>query len=242
MVILGGTAEGRRLAAALEGRAVLSLAGRTADPLTVGATRRGGFGGVAGMVAHLREHAVEAVLDATHPFAADISRNAVAACAEAGVPLLRVVRPGWAGHPLAATWRWVGSHAEAAAVAAGDGRTVLLTVGRQHTVDYVDALRERRVVARVADGTGLTVPAGWELLTSRGPFTAEGERALFREHGVGVLVTKDAGGPMTDAKLTVAHEEGCLVVVLRRPHLPPAEEVHSVEEALAWVAHLPTPS
>jgi len=242
ILILGGTAEGRRLAAALGSGAVLSLAGRTEDPLTVGDTRRGGFGGAEGLVSYLREHRVEAMLDATHPFAATVSANAVAACARAGVPLLRVVRPGWGGHPLAATWRWVDSHPEAAAAAAEGERTVLLTVGRQHTVDYVPALAGHRVVARVAEAPSQTLPAGWEVLTVRGPFTVGGERELFRRYGFGVVVTKDSGGAATDAKLTVAEEHGAEVIMLRRPKLPAADEVASVEDALAWVSHRPTPS
>lgn len=226
--------------------------------MTVGQTRRGGFGGAAGLAAYLREHAVEAVVDATHPFAAQMSRNAAEACAEVGVPLVRVLRPSWAGHPLADGWAWVDSHAEAAETAAGllAGRraggtvgsnplegAVLLTVGRQHTADYLPALGAHRVVARVAEAPDLQLPEGWEVLSSRGPFTADGERALFGEHAVEVLVTKDSGGPMTDAKLVVAEELGVAVVVVRRPKLPAGvPEVPTVEAALEWLDHLPTPN
>lgn len=234
ILILGGTSEARRLAGALGERAIVSLAGRTSDPVTVGTTRRGGFGGVDGLAAYLAEHQVTAVIDATHPFAAGMSRNAVEACMAAGVPLLRLTRPSWQDHPQAAGWRWVDSHDEAALAAAEQAHPVLLTVGRQHTQDYVPALGGHRVVARVTEAAGLALPDGWVLLSSRGPFTLDGERALFAAHGFGAMVTKDAGGPMTEAKLQVAAERGMQVIVVRRPALPPTREVSTVEAALLW--------
>lgn len=241
-MILGGTAEGRRLAAALPD-ALVSLAGRTAEPAVTGATRRGGFGGAEGFASFLLEERVSAVIDATHPFAARMHGNAAAACLATGVPLLRLERPSWEHHPAAGQWRWVSSHAEAAVAAAGTGGAVFLTVGRQHTLDYAAYLAERPVVARVAEAPVGAVPAPWLLLRARGPFTLDGERALFGEHRFTCLVTKDSGGAHTDAKLTAAAEAGATVVVIRRPPAPPGvTAVGDVDAALAWVAHLPTPN
>ena len=115
-----------------------SLAGRTAEPLLTDRTRVGGFGGAEGLARFLTEHRASAVVDATHPFAATMHANAAAACTAAGVQLLRVERPSWAGHPDADRWRWVDSHADAGAAAASRA-PVLLTAGRQHTPDYVDS-------------------------------------------------------------------------------------------------------
>lgn len=242
IVILGGAAEGRRLAAALPD-AMVSLAGRTERPALSDRTRRGGFGGAEGLASFLRQSQVTAVLDATHPFAGQMHHNAAAACAETGTPLLRVERPSWAAHPDAEGWSWVASHEEAAGEAATTCGPVFLTVGRQHTLDYVGQLTHRAVVARLVEAPAGALPPSWRLLTARGPFSLDGERALFREHRFGCLVTKDSGGPHTDAKLTAAAEAGATVVMIRRPQAPPGvATVGSVDAALEWVAHLPTPT
>ena len=237
ILILGGTAEGRRLAEELVGReAVLSLAGRTRTPLVAGEVRIGGFGGVEGLRGYLRGHRVRAVVDATHPFADRMSRNAAEACAAEGVALVRLVRPSWAAHPLAGTWRWVDGHGDAARLAAALGARPLLTVGRQHTADYVTDLADRDVVARVAEPPVAFLPAHWTLITSRGPFTVDGERELMAAQGIDVLVSKDAGGAHTDAKLAVAAERGAAVVMIRRPASPlGVPEVADVSAALAWL-------
>lgn len=235
LLILGGTAEGRRLAEELHrvgAPFVLSLAGRTGDPLTVGEVRTGGFGGVDGLVDHLRSNGVDTVIDATHPFAATISGNAARACRVAGVRLIRLERPGWESHPAASAWDWVDDHA--AAAAAVRGARVFLTVGRQHTLDYSPALDARFVLARVAEPPSGPLPGGWRLLVARGPFTLEGERDLFRAHGIDCLVTKDSGGAHTSAKLTAAAKVGAQVVVVRRPAAAPGVETAAgVDEVLA---------
>ena len=242
ILLLGGTAEGRELASALEadGRpAVLSLAGRTADPLTAGPVRVGGFGGVEGLIGYLRAERVSAIVDATHPFAATMSRNAAEAARATGVPILRLERPGWADAEGASDWRWVDDHASAAGeVAALGASNVLLTVGRQHTLDY-GLLADRTVIARVAEPPDGEVPERWRLLIARGPFDLAGERELFAEHRIDCLVTKDSGGTHTAAKLTAAAESGAAVVVVRRGS--PAEgvtTVGSVDEALGWLSRV----
>ena len=237
ILILGGTAEGRGLAEALAGRdAVLSLAGRTRAPLLAGEVRIGGFGGVDGLRGYLRERRVTAVVDATHPFAASMSANAAAACGAEGVPLVRLVRPSWTTHPQSGTWHWVEGHDDAARLAAALGARPFLTVGRQHTADYVADLADADVLARVAEPPVAFLPARWTLIASRGPFTLDGERALMAAHGIDVVVSKDAGGAHTDAKLTVAAERGAAVVMIRRPSSPEGvPEVADVAGALAWL-------
>jgi precorrin-6A/cobalt-precorrin-6A reductase len=238
VLLLGGTAEARRLAELLVATGipvVTSLAGDVADPsLPAGETRVGGFGGADGLAGYLREHGTRAVVDATHPFAERISANAAAACAATGVPLLRLSRPSWATRPDASTWHWVDSVTAARESAAGLGTRVFLAIGRQSLPEFAD-WADRYVLARVVDPPDVAVPGSWEVLRARGPFRLEDEVALLRSHAIDVLVTKDSGGP-TDAKLDAAATLGVPVVVIRRPVLPEGVPVvGTVADAVARV-------
>lgn len=223
VLILGGTGEARRLAAALHAdglRVVSSLAGRVSRPaLPVGEVRVGGFGGPEGLAAYLRESRTTVVVDATHPFAARISASAATAAALTGVPLVRLQRPGWRDHPDAARWSWV-PDAAAARAAAEDARRPFLTTGRQSLPDFLP-WADRAVLARVVDPPELALPEPWTLLLARGPYEVAAERALMVEHRVDCLLTKDSGGAQTAAKLDAAADLGLPVVVLERPPPPP---------------------
>jgi len=243
ILLLGGTSEARELAVLLrdEGvRFVSSLAGRVAQPrLPVGAVQIGGFGGVPGLRAYLAEQRVVAVIDATHPFAEGMSRNAAAACAADGIPLLRLERPGWSSAPGADTWHWVADHDEAATTAAALGERPFLTVGRQALDRFIGPLGSHHVVARVVDSPKVVVPTTWTVILSRGPYSVESERIVFDEHRVDVLVTKDSGGIYTWPKMQVAAERGTPVVIVRRADVAAGIlTVSDPQAAHAWVMRL----
>ncbi|TMR00769.1 cobalt-precorrin-6A reductase [Actinomadura soli] len=237
VLILGGTAEARDLAARLSGvpgvHVVSSLAGRVTDPrLPAGDVRVGGFGGPDGLAAWLREHRIDRAVDATHPFAERMSASAAKASQLAGVPLLALRRPGWREGD-GDGWRRVPSLGEAAAVLP-DGARAFLTTGRR-SIPVFAARTGVWFLARSVDPPEPPVPSNVCVLLSRGPYTVDGERALIREHRLDVLVTKDSGGAMTRAKLTAAREARLPVIMVDRPPVPGGVETTSdVAAAARW--------
>jgi precorrin-6A/cobalt-precorrin-6A reductase len=237
ILILGGTGEARELAAALVAAGadvISSLAGRVRQPrLPEGPVRVGGFGGADGLTAFLRDQAITHVVDATHPFAGTITANAALAAAKAGVPLLVLRRPGWEADP---SWTIVADiYAAAEAVMAWPGDGVFLTTGRRDLSAFAADDRHRFLV-RTVDPPDRPVPPRMTLILDRGPYTLDSESALMREHRIGLLVTKNSGGPMTAAKLTAAQGLGVQVVMVARPPLPPdSAVVATVPEALHWL-------
>ncbi|MFT4163608.1 MAG: cobalt-precorrin-6A reductase [Microlunatus sp.] len=225
VLILGGTAEARALASELVARGcavVSSLAGRVRDPaLPVGEVRIGGFStasldGIGGLAAYLVEQHITAVVDATHPFAATISTNAVAARGRTGTPLIRLQRPGWRTHPDADRWLWVDS-VDDAVEAGGAYARPFLTTGRQSLSVFAAGWAEKDVTARVVDPPEFVLPSRWQLIRSRGPYAYADEHALMKAAGTDLLVTKDSGGTHTAAKLDAARDLGIQVLVIARP-------------------------
>jgi precorrin-6A/cobalt-precorrin-6A reductase len=238
LLILGGTAEARALAATLVGRGVpvtTSLAGRVARPrLPPGEVRIGGFGGPEAMAGWLCERGVAAVVDATHPFAQRISGSAAVACAEADVPLLRLERPSWTERP-GDRWTWVDDLPGAAMAIPALGERVLLTTGRQGLPAFA-AVTSAWFLVRCVDPPAPPLPPRHALVLDRGPYTVKDELALVDRHGIDLVVTKDSGGSLTEAKLDAARARGLPVIVVRRPARPEGPSVARVQDAVVWAA------
>lgn len=240
ILLLAGTSDARRLAQALNDAglpALASLAGATREPEALAIpTRLGGFGGDAGFEAFLEATPVQAIVDATHPFAARVTARTHRICAARGLPLLRLERPGWAPGP-GDIWTFVADEAEAASLIPPDA-TVFLATGRQSLAAWA-GLRARAVHLRVIDPPDGPFPLPGGFVVARPPFDRAAEADTFRRLGVTHLVVKDSGGAEGRAKLDAAHDLGLAVLVLRRPPAPPGlAAVETVEEALAWaVAH-----
>lgn len=242
LLILGGTTEGYALAEALAEcatpwRVLNSLAGRTENPrLPRGETRIGGFGGVEGLSALLRERQVRAVIDATHPFASTMGWNAAAACASLGVPLLRLERAPWRPQP-GDDWVSVSDWGEAVAELRQSGaRRVLLALGRQELAPFTTLDHIAFVIRLVSAPEPRPAFAQAKWIFARGPFDLAAERALFDDYAIDTLVCKNSGGTATSAKLEAARERGVRVLMRERPARPPIESVATVSEALAWLA------
>ncbi|MHA5052120.1 cobalt-precorrin-6A reductase [Streptomyces sp. SD15] len=243
VLVLGGTTEARELAAELAARpgvrVTTSLAGRVSRPGALeGDVRIGGFGGAEGLARWLREHRVDAVVDATHPFASGITAHAARAAEATKIPAVVLRRPGWRPGP-GDRWHPASSLTEAAALLAPLGRRVFLTTGRLGLAAFADLL-ELHFLLRSVEPPEPPLPSNVELLIARGPFTLDDEKNLLREHRIDVLVTKDSGGEATAAKLTAARDLGLPVVVVGRPPLPGGvTAVPDVASALALLELTP---
>ena len=244
VLILGGTGEAVALARLLEHQAefdvVTSLAGRTRRPAAVpGRVRTGGFGGVEGLTAYLAAEHVDVVVDATHPYAATISKHAKLSCDVAGVPRVQLWRPAWS--PVDGD-EWTGvASLDAAADAVADAQLsadgcVFLSTGLRD-VRVFSRLREVRFLVRLLDAPRTPLPLStFELIVDRGPFAIENERALFLERGVELLVSKNSGGAATCSKLAAARQLRVPVVMVDRPDPEPGARAETAEEAFRWLA------
>ncbi|AZB71820.1 cobalt-precorrin-6A reductase [Synechococcus elongatus] len=239
LLILGGTTEATRLAAALQDWPQLevqtSLAGRTQQPvLPAGSVRIGGFGGVAGLVDYLQAESIDLLIDATHPFAAQISQNAAEAAQQVGIPSLILQRPAWV--PQAGDrWISVPDLAMAAEQLANLGDRIFLTIGRQELAAFAD-LRDRWFLMRMIDppAEAAPLPPG-EILLERGPFSLEHERSLLMQYQINAIVSKNSGGSATTSKLQAARELSLPVVMVERPVLPNIQQATTLDAAFQWL-------
>jgi len=222
-------------------RATLSYAGRVKTPkLQPVAVRIGGFGGVAGLAAYLRDARITHLVDATHPFAAQMSANAVTAAEQAGVAHIALTRPGWAAGE-GDRWHRVPDIAGAVAALAGAPRRVMLALGRMHVAAF-GAQPQHHYLLRFVDRADepIALP-NHRLVVDRGPFTEQSDRALLQAERIDLLVCKDAGGIGAQAKLIAARALGLPVVMIDRPPLPDRVEVHDVAAVLRWIDHVADP-
>ncbi|MBT8409200.1 MAG: cobalt-precorrin-6A reductase [Alphaproteobacteria bacterium] len=243
LLILGGTTEATELCHQVHARgidATVSLAGRVARPRRQPVPRRiGGFGGVEGLVRYLRAHRITQVIDATHPFAVQMSRNSIAACAEAGVPLVALCRPAWAPQQ-GDTWHRVPDIAGAVGALAGPPRRVMLAVGRMHLAEFAPN-PQHFYLLRLVDPPGQPVPfADHHIVVSRGPFNEAGDRALMDKHGIDAVVSKNSGGQGAYAKIGAARTLHLPVIMIERPEIGARAEVADVQGVLSWLDHAGT--
>jgi precorrin-6A/cobalt-precorrin-6A reductase len=239
-LILGGTGDANRLADALTRAgidAIYSYAGRTKIPLPHALpTRIGGFGGAAGLAEFIHSEQITHVIDATHPFAAEMSRHAVEACAATTTPLLALERAPWM---RTADDRWIEVADIAAAVdALPDAPSrVFLAIGRQHLAPFA-AKPQHAYTLRLVDTPDDALPLpNAEVIVSRGPFTLADDRALMQARGIAWLVARNAGGIGARAKIDAARELELPVIMIARPELPERPRVECVEDVLAWLDH-----
>lgn len=216
---------------------VYSYAGRTEVPMGQPIHMRvGGFGGVQGLRDYLAAERITHVIDATHPFAAGMSSNAVVACTASGVPLIALERAPWAAGEND-RWTHVADIPAAVAALAGPPKRVFLAIGRQHLEPFAAQPQHHYLLRLVDAPTGpLPLPQA-DVVVARGPFDVAGDSALMRDHGTEVIVAKNAGGKGAVAKIAAARTLGLPVVMIDRPAIPPRRVAHTVAEVMDWLGH-----
>lgn len=246
ILILGGTTQASQLARALSARndiqPILSLAGRTQNPLPAPIpSRTGGFGGVEGLVAFLRAERIDALIDATHPFAAQMSAHAREASAHAGVPLLVFSRPAWTPED-GDDWTQVVCMEHAVAALGEKPRRAFLTQGRLQLAAFAAAPQHFYLVRAIDEPAELALLPRHKFIPARGPFALDGELALMRNEEIEILVSKNSGGEATAAKLLAARQLKIPVILVARPPATNAAEAFQLADALDWIdAHRPAP-
>jgi precorrin-6A/cobalt-precorrin-6A reductase len=239
ILVLGGTTEARQLAAKLAQCAdvMLSLAGRTENPVAQGVpVRVGGFGGAEGLAAYLKGNGIDLLIDATHPYAAQISANAAQAARLAVVPAIALRRPAWEQRP-GDCWTLVDSAAEAAVALGKAPRKIFLALGRQELAPF-EAVPQHAYLIRSVDPVEppLGLPNAAYIL-ARGPFAENDDRALLEAHGIDAIVAKNSGGQATYGKIAAARKLGIEVFLIRRPPLPDMPSGANLEEVLRLADH-----
>lgn len=241
ILILGGTTEARQLATRLAAiprlDVTMSLAGRTTKPWPQPvATRIGGFGGANGLAQYLEREEIDLLVDATHPFAAQIAANAVAAAAQTGTALIKLARPQWRREK---DDQWVEARdiADAATLLPEAPATVFLAIGRQEVAPFATHSRHHYIVRSIDPVAPQDLPAGAKIILERGPFSAAGEKELFARHGVDIVVAKNSGAAATYGKIEAARALGLPVIMVVRPALSMPDPVYCVEKAVARIRH-----
>jgi precorrin-6A/cobalt-precorrin-6A reductase len=239
VLVLGGTAEANRLAALLAQQsglsAVLSFAGRTKEPRPPPIPYRiGGFGGAEGLREYLEHERMDFLVDATHPFAAQISRHAADAAAAAKIPLIVLMRPAWSAAPED-RWAEVPNMLAAAAALGSEPKRVFLTVGRLQIGSFAAAPQHFYLIRTIEAFAEPPHLPRYRLIQARAPFTVEGEEKLLRENAIDVLVTKNSGGEAAYAKILAARRLKLPVVIVARPFQPTQAVCRDAQEALGHI-------
>lgn len=240
LLILGGTSEARALAAQLttthpQITVITSLAGATKSAQSLpGQVRTGGFGGAEGLVDYLREHAIDMLIDATHPFAAQITDHAFNACRTTNVDYLRLDRPEWTV-PTDTDVIFVPNAAQAARLVARSSKSAFLTIGRKDLAAFEHLGKVKLLIRAIEPPDPALHFDNATFITARPPFTLGDEIALMEAHQIDTLVTKASGGEATRAKLDASAQIGARIILIRRPPPPDGERVFSVDEAMAWL-------
>ncbi|MGV6396577.1 cobalt-precorrin-6A reductase [Pseudomonas caspiana] len=233
LLLLGGVTDALAIARTLGPQHIYSLAGvgRVPTDLTC-QVRVGGYGGAQGLAQFMTEQDIDLLVDATHPYAAQISHNAARAAELAQVPCWALRRPAWQAGPND-DWRDVADWRELIE-ALKPFKRPLFTLGRE-PLQHLDEIPAQQFwTLRALENTLRDLPQHerCEVIGARGPFLLEDERALFEQRAIDVLISKNSGGDATEAKLEVARELRVPVLILKRPALPKVDREFDSRQAL----------
>jgi precorrin-6A/cobalt-precorrin-6A reductase len=234
LLLLGGTADGRCLAEALHQHnidVIYSIAGLVRIPQVACNIVSGGFTQFGGLADFIETEKITAILDATHPYAQNMSVNAVNAAKACHIPCWRFHRQEWQVQG-GDDWQFV-SHWQAALPLLVGKKSVLLSAGQleQKFIDSLGSNSQQQQLLRTAVQPKTILPPTMQWVKAIGPFAYENEFALMQNHKTDVLVSKNSGGDSTVAKLKAARMLTIPVIMLKRPELPNADTLFFTREA-----------
>jgi len=244
LLILGGTGEAVELAHLVceylgdRLETIVSYSGITGHQPDLPCEKRvGGFGGTAGLGAYLQEEQIDYIVDATHPFAEQMSQHAYMAAHNLGVPIMALKRLPW--RPKSSDhWLEVDTMDQAVDMVADMKACTFITTGIKDLHRF-DGLEDVPLVVRLVNEPKEDLPlSNYTCVIGRPPFSVEDEQKLIIDHKIKILVTKNSGGDQTKAKLEAARLEKISVIMINRPPAEPIEETNSCQDVLKWlVAH-----
>ncbi|MEM7726589.1 MAG: cobalt-precorrin-6A reductase [Cyanobacteria bacterium P01_A01_bin.45] len=239
LLILGGTGEASKLAIQAINipnlNVELSVAGSTSGAGNQpGVTRVGGFGGVSGLIEYLRDRSIDILVDATHPFAAQISTHGYIAAKELDIPRLMLIRPSWKKLP-SDNWVEVNNIQEAVNILGEKSQRVFLTVGRKQ-LPHFSQLPNIWFLMRLIEPpqNNHIIPRGL-MIFEKGSFNLNNELQLLSKYQIDTVVSKNSGGDATYPKIAAARSLGVKVVMINRPPLPTGEKVTTIQEVIQWL-------
>ncbi len=228
---------GERLAKRGDLDVTLSLAGRTAAPVPHAVpVRVGGFGGAVGLADYLAGQRIDALIDATHPYANIISEIAAAAARTTNVRFIALHRPPWRA-VAADRWTEVSNVSDAVVALGREPQRVFVALGRNELAPFAGAPQHFYLI-RSVDPVDPPLPLpDVAYVTARGPFSEADDRALMAAHNIDTVIAKNSGGNAAYGKIAAARALGVEVILLRRPPAPAAPAVDTIDDAIAWLDH-----
>lgn len=241
ILVLGGSNEGFALAKTLQGHKnytiTSSLAGRTSLPKKpVGPYRIGGFGGSEGLKHYINTNKIDAIIDATHPFAQNITKNAAKAAGDTKCPLLHIWRPQWK-RAAKDNWIEVPTMQAAAERLTKHHAPIFLTIGRLELAAFLPRTDLAFITRAIEPNQNEQWPKNFHFIYAKGPFDYNQELALIKKYNIKAIVTKNSGGPGAFAKIEVARTLNLPVIMINRPPKPKGNLASTPEEALNWLTN-----
>ncbi len=237
---MGGTGEARNLSFLIKKanlKAVISYSGAVSktnkQPLP---KRTGGFGGANGLAKYIIEEKITHLVDATHPFANQISENAILAAKETQVHFVALERDAWKPKRVD-QWTKVKDIEDAIQLLDGPRERIFLAIGR-HEVKKFETKKHHFYLLRIIENTPVNFDTpSFEIIYDKGPFKYKNDKMLLLKYNITKIITKNSGGLGAKAKLDVARDLNIPIIMIDRPIISPRYILNSPDKVFNWIIH-----